>query len=154
MVVPHWQKPLNSQQLHSPIAVTLVCSMVVAVWMKCVARCLPRTAHTIYYHTTHLIGSKVYHRRVRSTRMPMRIGLQEQVAYLLDGLGPIPRTILRRISNPLIPVFYSGIAYCEISQYAIPCESWPSKPLFHTRNRGFFGHKISKIDDGSVAVLV
>ena len=43
----------------------------------------------------------MYHRRVRSTQMPMRIGLQEQVAYLRDGLGSIPRTILRRISNPV-----------------------------------------------------
>ena len=35
----------------------------------------------------------MYHRLVHSTRMLMRIGLQEQVEYLRDGQG--------RISNPV-----------------------------------------------------
>ena len=99
-VVPHWQKHLIYQQLHSPINVTLKCSMVVAVWMKCVARCLPRTALATYQHT-HLIGSPMYHRLVRSTRMLMRIGLQEQAVYLRGGIGSTKELLLSMTSRNL-----------------------------------------------------
>ena len=91
-------------------------------------------------------GFAMYHRLVRSTRMPMRIGLQVvQAGYRRDGLGSIPKTIL---------ALYLTIRFQFSPLESLANRDHPEATSVIYDTSGFFGQKISKqIDDATDASL-